>query len=303
MLPADFPIDTFDTMTTVQQLKAVQRSGLSREDQWLLLNAESSLKTVAELMDIQNNRSKYGLSNTQADQLCQELLKIDNARMDVQKGNNPFVSSRDQRMFFKMLEERETNLLSSLTQSNSTQSDIESDHNLYDALLPTPGPAPEMTPGPHEKTPMEMIEPKPTPRPDNISDPLASYQWYENMDALMNTWANENLPLARDTERCASIYKRVFADGKEYYTVGATKQGQKDNVILPFIYQYLFENVPQSSRVGFTHTHPQPPQGYRSDFASQPDLFLLKLPGIDVVYVVPYENVNKKGAALYLPYP
>ena len=61
LLPDDFPINTFDTMTTVQQLKAVQRSGLSREDQWLLLNAESSLKTVAELMDIQNNRSKYGL--------------------------------------------------------------------------------------------------------------------------------------------------------------------------------------------------------------------------------------------------
>lgn len=155
LLPADFPINTFDTMTTVQQLKAVQRSGLSREDQWLLLNAESSLKTVAELMDIQNNRSKYGLSNTQADQLCQELLKIDNARMDVQKGNNPFVSSSDQRMFFKMLEEREQQLLETFL--------IGSKQPIVSSAIPhATGAQPVHTPNPYQQN---NWMPKPGPSP------------------------------------------------------------------------------------------------------------------------------------------
>ena len=39
---------------------------------------------------------------------------------------------------------------------------------------------------------------------------------------------------------------------------------------------------------GFIHSHPKAAPGFHNDFHSNPDLFLLNLPGISEVYVVPY---------------
>ena len=58
-LPADFPIDKWDDMTTKEQLKVMQSSGLSAQDQWRLLNTPISLQTLS-LMNAALNGQKSG---------------------------------------------------------------------------------------------------------------------------------------------------------------------------------------------------------------------------------------------------
>ena len=113
-LPKDFPIDTFDTMLPKQQLAAVQRTELTREEQWALLNARTNIKALSEVMDVQENRRYYGLSQAQADAICQELLEIDNARIGTWNHEVPLATERQRKAFLKILDEREGELLSKL---------------------------------------------------------------------------------------------------------------------------------------------------------------------------------------------
>lgn len=59
-LPSGFPIENWEKMPTKAQLFAVQHSGLSKEDQWTLLNATTPLKVLATASPIITS----GASNT-----------------------------------------------------------------------------------------------------------------------------------------------------------------------------------------------------------------------------------------------
>lgn len=72
-------------------------------------------------------------------------------------------------------------------------------------------------------------------------------------------------------------------------------------MVMPFIYLYTIESTKEwlkhkANIEAFVHTHPKPNAGFTYRSHSKEDLFLLKLPRINAVYVVPYENneLNRK---------
>ena len=124
----------------------------------------------------------------------------------------------------------------------------------------------------------------------------ASYIEYDSIYEATLAWKDENKPECRDRERGAFIYMKTdrLTQAKAYI-IGRTYQGVSGNVIAGFIAGYLsgvFSGFFSRSVkiVGFIHTHPAPKPGMHNDFPSNADLFLLKLPGIDEVYVVPWKH-------------
>lgn len=96
---------------------------------------------------------------------------------------------------------------------------------------------------------------------------------------------------SKDKEMGAILYKITDSEtGTVSYTYGRTYRGFRHNTIPGFIIGYISGGVssivdPNKEMIGFIHSHPDPSTGYHNDFPSDPDLFLLNLPGISEVYV------------------
>ncbi len=113
-LPADFDFTGWDNKPARQQQQELQKAGLSPQDQLTLLNSSTSLETLSIIMNINENRSDYGLSVSDAKQITDELLKISNARTGTQNNALPFgASPTAKNTFLKILGEREQALLAS----------------------------------------------------------------------------------------------------------------------------------------------------------------------------------------------
>lgn len=100
-------------MTALQQQKALRNSGLSGTDQMKLLNAPTSIKTIATIQDIQANRAQYGITQARANEISSELLKIANARIGVNNRALPFASAFQRNLFLEQLDKEEQKLLES----------------------------------------------------------------------------------------------------------------------------------------------------------------------------------------------
>ncbi len=116
----------------------------------------------------------------------------------------------------------------------------------------------------------------------------------------VNTWSFKYRYLSEKIEFAALIYS-AFKDGKKIYYTGRTYAGMgklgfiRPNVVIPFIYIYTIQSLIQrilhkAFKESFIHTHPKPNPGYTYRHHSKEDMFLLRLPGIKAVYVIPYEN-------------
>ena len=164
--------------------------------------------------------------------------------------------------------------------------------------LPKPGPyAPAYTPAPVSE-PKRYSAPKAMLFPPGVKPSIDEYSWYSTYNEAAKAWAKDNVGLSKDRERCALIYKNVDEFGDVRYALSDTYAGMKaipalsirDNVALQFIWlRYLDKRIPDSSIVGFIHTHPEPPAGMSYLKPSEEDLSLKKL-GVDIVTVVPYET-------------
>ena len=115
---------------------------------------------------------------------------------------------------------------------------------------------------------------------------------YGTIDEAVQEWKDENKPLCRDRELGAFIYiKADAAIGKKIYILGRTDKGMRNNIMLGFAAGYICGAFARKVKMaGFIHTHPDPGAGRHNDFPSKTDLFLLKLPGISEVYIVPWER-------------
>ena len=104
---------------------------------------------------------------------------------------------------------------------------------------------------------------------------------------------NEYKSQSKDKEFSAILYSREV-DGTTKYYYGRTYEGYSNNCIPGLFYGYTtgrFGNIFSSRKtIGFIHSHPQPPTGYRNDFFSKPDKRVINLQGIDYMYLVPYTN-------------
>ncbi len=107
-------------MTTQQQRNALKHSGLSDQEQWLLLNASSNyVETIAKVQDIYANSKDYDLTYTEANDICKELMKIAQAREDTQSEAGQFrFNARGKYLFLRQLDEREEKLLASIQEAS-----------------------------------------------------------------------------------------------------------------------------------------------------------------------------------------
>lgn len=124
LLPDDFPIDRFDSMTPNQQNAAVSRTNLSKEEQWALLNAGKDIKPLSEIMDIPANRYLYGLSQPQSDEICRQLVMIDDIRISANNGEIQFSSERQKNMYLQFLDEKEQQILASIVSRTAGKWDL-----------------------------------------------------------------------------------------------------------------------------------------------------------------------------------
>ncbi|PWL93868.1 MAG: hypothetical protein DBY08_04205 [Clostridiales bacterium] len=119
---------------------------------------------------------------------------------------------------------------------------------------------------------------------------------FDTMDEAATDWSKKYKPKSETREKGAIIYKITGKDNKTQYTYGRTYNGYNSNVISGFVMGYttgLGESAisPRKEMVAFVHSHPKPESEYlHDDFPSKADLFLLNLPGIEEVYVVPYKR-------------
>lgn len=123
---------------------------------------------------------------------------------------------------------------------------------------------------------------------------------YLSESEAASAWAEKYRSSGVRTEYAALIYSRSVMGTKRYY-FGRTCRGMRAfgpiraNAVFPFLFLYTMESVKErfinNSRVAaYIHTHPKPPVGFTCALHSKEDLWLLKLPAIRAVYVVPYEN-------------
>lgn len=132
---------------------------------------------------------------------------------------------------------------------------------------------------------------------------------FQSESEAVAVWCSEYRRMSQKAEHAAMVYS-TFRDGKKVYYTGRTYRGTggfgfiRPNVVLPFVFMYLFQSVIQrllhkARMESFVHTHPMPGKGFTYRYHSKEDMFLLRLPGIHAVYVVPYENdeISRQPAA------
>jgi hypothetical protein len=113
-------------------------------------------------------------------------------------------------------------------------------------------------------------------------------------------WGRRYRPVSETHEHAALIYC-AKAYGDRFYYIGKTYKGMAQhrwispNVVLPFLYLFLCEAwkerlLNQATVAAFVHTHPKPDPGFTYRFHSRIDRWLLRMPKLNAVYVVPFEN-------------
>lgn len=142
-------------------------------------------------------------------------------------------------------------------------------------------------------------------RGDNLyTGPSAKY--YDSEYEAVKAWSEIYRNLGIRKEYAAFVYSARIGGAEKYYA-GRTYSGMgkhgviRANVVIPFIYLYLIQSIKElvarrGKIAAFLHTHPNPPSGFTCRHHSAEDLFLLKLPRINAVYVIPYENQDLNKA-------
>lgn len=114
-LPEGFDLSGWDDKPAVQQERQLRNSGLTKQEQFRLLNSSTSLETLAVIQDIQQNRLSYGLSVSEVKDTANQLLQISNARIGAKNHAMPFSENAGaNKTFLKMLDEKENDLLTAI---------------------------------------------------------------------------------------------------------------------------------------------------------------------------------------------
>lgn len=109
-LPADFPIDQWDTMSTKAQQAAMQNSGLNKQEQWTLLNATTPLETQSLLNNIQKGLATRSLSAQEAALLTNAAKQITAEKNNLASGNASILPSLQKALLRGELENRWSDL-------------------------------------------------------------------------------------------------------------------------------------------------------------------------------------------------
>jgi len=120
---------------------------------------------------------------------------------------------------------------------------------------------------------------------------------FKTAEEAVAWWAGRYRPRSAAREYGAMLMQ---VDGR--YALGRTYRGYAHHTIPGFVLGYLAEGLGMLRKkrrlVGFVHSHPRPQptkdgRATYNDFPSAMDCRLLKLPGVDEVYVVPFQWEQK----------
>jgi len=119
---------------------------------------------------------------------------------------------------------------------------------------------------------------------------------YDSALDAVGGWALAYRPLSRDREYGALLYE-INVDGGKIFSFSKTYKGMNQwwfiraNTLWPLLRTYFWPSFLRygGKAIAWVHSHPDCQPGYHNDFPSKEDLFLLKLPRIHEVYVVPYK--------------
>ncbi len=330
-LPRDFPFSSWEGMTTKQQLQQMKYSGLNPQEQWSLLNASAPLKVLNEYNQVQDEDKSREYATRIVSSLVSIPAKVvtpPTPTPSKNPSNNTSLQISGLRQKLNMIKEeyQEKPLgkasggigaavvpkaKGNVTANVGTKSIVSVSRDAMDRKKdemwwkvngsPLPYPVnPSATPLPQPgPSPNPTTSPTPNPQEYNGNVSKAKYNWYSSYDEAVNEWAKSFWRLSKDFEHCALVYRKVDKNGNESYTFGETRVGSKGlppifqpNVVKSLADLYVNEKIPDATRVGFVHSHPEPPKGFTVENFSNWDLLLKILPGIDYVTLVPYEHGN-----------
>lgn len=123
--------------------------------------------------------------------------------------------------------------------------------------------------------------------------------YFDELKAVFQ-WSHRYRPCSEKHEYAAMVYS-VSVYGDQVFYLGKTFRGMaghgliSPNVVIPFLYLFAVEALKERLKykakvVAFVHTHPKPPLGFTVRFHSAADRWLLRLPTLRAVYVIPFEN-------------
>ena len=128
---------------------------------------------------------------------------------------------------------------------------------------------------------------------------------YNSAIGAVGGWALENRIRSRDREYGALLYEIKVADGT-VFSFSKTYKGMKPwwfiraNTLWPLLRTYFWPSFLRygGKAIAWIHSHPDCQAGYHNDYPSKEDLFLLRLPRIHEVYVVPYKYCREPYAII-----
>lgn len=104
-LPSEFPILQWETMSTRLQQQIIQKSGLSPQDQWRLLNASTPLQVLSLLNEIQNNAKSGLLTSGEASKITDQTLRYSDNRLRLVSGDASYLPPLQKALLNRQLDE------------------------------------------------------------------------------------------------------------------------------------------------------------------------------------------------------
>jgi hypothetical protein len=107
-----FDFTGWDNMSAAVQRSSLQRAGMSDKPMMQLLNAGTSLETIAIVQDIERNKNMYGLSPKEVRDISEKLFEIANARIGAKNRELTFLTNPAvTKVFLQTLDEKESELI------------------------------------------------------------------------------------------------------------------------------------------------------------------------------------------------
>jgi len=86
-LPSEFPIFQWESMGAIAQQKVMEKSGLSPQDQWRLLNASTPLEVLSLVNSAQNSARSGLLTPREASEITDQALRYSDNRLRLAHGD------------------------------------------------------------------------------------------------------------------------------------------------------------------------------------------------------------------------
>jgi hypothetical protein len=144
-LPSEFPIFQWESMGAIAQQKVMEKSGLSPQDQWRLLNASTPLQVLSILNEIWDNAKSGLLTSGEASKITDQTLRYSDDRLRLANGDASYLPPLQKALWNRELDK----VLGDLQDKakGNTGGSPKTTPRPSSTPLPKPGPSPEIDAG------------------------------------------------------------------------------------------------------------------------------------------------------------